>query len=347
MKCFISYALLAAIFAGAVVIVDTKDAAAASDQDLLKVATLELKENAVVYVPTHPNVTLFLQFPDVIADYTGRGFSDNPSEVAGDFYVRHLDGDSYLSVTPLTEDARRTLHVVCSGKGYPIHLFPAPEDAAWDKVIFSFADVGVAPGPQKAKARNASRKGASSASNNPGVERSSKAPSKKEKTLSSERALGMVDTLRMLSNLPERKARAMVASNSALSLSIKEKRQNCGDYSITTHFVLRDGIYDALGFYITIENATKDELVFAPPSFTVRAGEHVYTAATVDMDPVVKPRARAAAFVVVAGNGTGGENHLSVENDFRISLDAPARNNAAPVSTLEIPAPDEEGAHAR
>lgn len=303
----------------------------------VKVVTLELHDNAITYVPTNPSVTVFFQFPAPITDYAGRGFSEDPAEVAGDFFVRHLDGDAYMAVTPLTDIASRTLHVVSGGRSYPLHLFPAQEDAAWDKVIFVLPEAAGEANFRGGRDKGGIRSAAG------GVSRTNKSPATKIKQLSTERALGIIDTLRMLANLAEKKARAVVATNAALSMSVKRCRQDFGDFVITTHFVVRDSVFDALGFSVTIENTGKEVLRFAPDSLTVRAGDHVYAALAADFDPVFPPKAKQAVFFVLAGDGAGGANRLSVENDFRVSLDLVGRGDAHPVSVLAVPAPADEG----
>lgn len=309
-----------------------------------KVATLELQENQVVCVPTHPNVTVFIQFPGPITDFAGRGFSEDPAEVAGDFFVRHVDGDSYLAVTPLTDTARRTLHVISGGHGYPLHFFPATEDAAWDKLIL--VEAIRTDSRQVRLAREGGKRPAASAlpTGSDGVTRSSHPPRANAKHLGVERTLGVIDTLRMLANLPPAKALAVVQCNRALALSLASKVQDFGEYKITTHFVLRDNVYDALGFSLSIENVSRNELHFEPNSFTVRAGDHVYAATASDWSPLVPPKEKVPVFFVVAGDGSGGLNRLSCDNDFRVSLAVAARTNPHPTSTLAVPAPGEKEA---
>lgn len=298
---------------------------AAPDSGNLKVVLLPLSAEKVTYIPSNPKVTVFVQFPHPISDYAGRGFSEDPSEVAGDFFVRCLEGDSYFAVTPMTVSASRTLHVVCGGVGYPLHFFPAQEEVAWDKVIF--VESRDAPGTPHSAARGGSSE----------VARSSRRPSSTLRTLSTTRALGIFDMLRLLANLPEKKATAMVATNPALAFSVKNKRQLFGTFAITTHFVLRDSVFDALGFATTIENLSSDQLEFVPGSMTVRVGEHVYAALAEDMSPIARPKSAVPAFFVVAGDGAGGANRLAPENDFRLSIDLKGQTNPRPVTTQSIP----------
>lgn len=82
----------------------------------LHVVKLALNESDVTRVPTHPSVTVFVQFPSPITDYSGRGFTEDPQRSAGEFVLRFIGGDNYFTLSPLTETARRTLHVVVSGK---------------------------------------------------------------------------------------------------------------------------------------------------------------------------------------------------------------------------------------
>jgi hypothetical protein len=303
-----------------------------------RVVALELKENGVTYVPTNPNVTIFLQFPSPIEDFTGRGFTEDPTQVAGDFFLRHLDGDNYLTITPMTDVARRTLHVVCGGKGYPIHMFPAAEDQAWDKVIFNSPEPVDEPISSKIgkPVRNGPAKKPAEAFQ---VARTAKPPLSRIKEMNTERALGIIDTLRLLANLPERKAKAVVDTNPALTLSIKEKRQSFEAFTLTTHFVLRNNVLDALGFAVTIENTSKDELTFAPDSFTVRAGQHVYSAFAADFNPIIPPKTKIPVFFVLTGDNTGLANNLAVENDFNVSIDLIREGNAHPTTTLDVPTP--------
>lgn len=300
-----------------------------------RVFTLQLHENEVISIPTNPSVTLFIQFPAVVTDYTGRGFSSDPQREAGDFYIRHVDGDSYLSIAPLTELAERTIHIVCEGRGYPIHLFPANGEYSWDKVIFIKPEP---PKPVVTKERKSELEETSFS-----ARRTLKAPRSNHlatEKLSAERLKGMIDVMRLLANLTEKKAKAVVATNPLLTLARFDRPpQDFGDFTVTQHFALRNEFYDAIGFAVSIENRGGRPIGFVPDSFTVRASEHVYHAIFTDFDPHVGGRDHVSAFFIIAGNGVGGFNDLSVDQEFSVSLDVRTKEEDRPVSTLDIPAP--------
>jgi hypothetical protein len=296
----------------------------AGDAVPVRVVRLSLRENDVTYIPTHPSVTIFIQFPFPISDYSGRGFTEDPQQAAGDFVLRQIDGDNYLIVCPLTETARRTLHVVTGGKGYPLHFFPASASEAWEKITFLVDPSDVPSTSQKAV---------------PQIARTTKPPRKNYERPGTARVIGMIDMLRMLANMPEKQARGVVTANSALSFSIKNQAQKHEGFSITTQFVVRNQLLDSLGFAVTLENTGRQPLDFAPDSFSIRAGAHVYHAAAADLDPHLEPHGKTTAFFVVVGDGTGGANHLSSENDFRVSIDLAGRPAELPVTELAMPAP--------
>lgn len=102
---------------------------------------------------------------------------------------------------------------------------------------------------------------------------------------------------------------------------------------------------DALVFLCALTNKTSKEIHFVPGDVRVRAGDAAFNVQLADSSGIVAPGRSTLLDLVVQGNATGGKEHLSIQNDFRIEVpiaDAPPpREEMAPNPLL--PALDHPG----
>lgn len=265
---------------------------------------LRLTEGEVAQVPTHPSLAVLLEFPVAITDYAGRGFTEDPAAVAGDFFLRWGAGDSYLAVSPLVEGARGVLHVITAGRSYAVAFFPAPPDQAWAKVRFE-ALGPAGPGDAAAATR---------------VERLRRSPSPRPPSTDREAWLGVLDLLELADRLSEGQRGALLRSNPALTHRRLAGALLVSYGRIHLQSALRNDDLDTLALRFTLENTSDRPRRWRTASLRVRVGERVYTPVLHTVEPWLPAGGKGTYALVLAGDGFGGRHRLSVDNDFRISL---------------------------
>jgi hypothetical protein len=77
---------------------------------------------------------------------------------------------------------------------------------------------------------------------------------------------------------------------------------------------------DALVFRCSVENKTSRQVRFKPIDVRVRVGDASYTAQLADSSGVVLPGRTTLLDLVLQGNTSGGKEHLSILNDFRLEV---------------------------
>jgi hypothetical protein len=294
-------------------------------------------------VLTHPNEATAIEVPYPIEDWAGRGFTPDPGQVAGDFYISVRRGEKVCFVSPLAEKAQRTLQLVMRSEAFPIELRPAPQDYAFRKVVFFDA---IEEQRQFAElAEKAQQKMQSSEE----VQRLRTAPRQPLAPASDELQLGLLRTMQMLANMSEQQARKVVASNPALSWAKKDgKPVDAGDFTLATRFVIRNEAMKAIGIACEVTNKTKRRLTFLADSFVVRSGKCIYPATATDFNPVVEPGATNVAFFAVARTPDGSPLRLAVETPVQVSLALATSASVHPSAavTLQDVLSPEEAHHA-
>jgi hypothetical protein len=303
--------------------------AAASAQEPLPPASIvritlqaEEDERQPVTVPTEPQNTVEVDFPWPVEEWAGRGFTPDPEKYSGDFVIEATRGKPRIFVTPVVSEAHRVLHVVLAlpgglSRSLALELIPAPAGLAWQKVVFSPKAPGSPAVPQ--------------------VSLSPRTPRSRLRQSSPQSEIGLVRTLRLLSNFTAAEAREFVAANPALSFaSPSSPPRSFGDFTVRCLFVLRDSTTGALGFCASVANLTLRRLLFDPESWVVRAGDRVYPIRTVDFSGELEPGATATAFLVLARDQDGEPTRLLPGNDFQISVLPSGSVDSRPVSRMNL-----------
>ena len=290
--------------------------AAASAQEPLPPASIvritlqaEEDERQPVALPTEPQNTVEVDFPWPVEEWAGRGFTPDPEKYSGDFVIEATRGKPRIFVTPVVAEAHRVLHVVLALPGgltrsLAMELIPAPAGLAWRKVIFSSRPAEPPAVPQ--------------------VSLSPAAPRSRLRESSPESEIGLIRTLRLLSNFTAGQAREFVAANPALTFaSLNSPPSSFGDFTVRCRFAIRDSTTGALGFCTDIANLTSRRLLFDPETWVVRAGDRVYPVRTVYFSGELEPGATASAFLVLA-RGQDGSPRVSCPAMISRSAFSPA-----------------------
>lgn len=93
---------------------------------------------------------------------------------------------------------------------------------------------------------------------------------------------------------------------------------------------------DALVFRAVVENSGPEELHFKPGDVRIRVGDALFPVQLADSSGFVRPGGSTALDVVLQGNPAGGQEHVSIQNDFRLEI---AANGSPPPGDL-IPPPN-------
>ena len=285
--------------------------------------SLDEDERQPFALPTEPDDTLEIDFPWPVEDWAGRGFTPDPERYAGDFVVEATRGRRRIFVTPVAAQAHRVLHVVLTlpdgrSRSVPIELIPAPPGLAWRKVSFE--------GPSAAPESQVS------------VKLQPSAPRSLAREPSPESEIGLLRTLRLLSNASDGTAAAIVAANPALEFARgTEAPRSQGDYTLTTRFALRDSTTDTLGLCVSVANQTAMRLLFQPDGWALRAGDRIYPVRTVDFANELGPCASAAAFLVLTRGPGGEETGLLPDSPLEVSAVLAGMVNPRPVSRMNLP----------
>lgn len=282
----------------------------------------ESEEHQPFTVPTGSADTVEVDFPWPVDDWAGRGFTPDPAKYSGDFVVEATRGNPRIFVTPLSENARRVLHIVLAGpagesRSLPVEFIPAPPGLAWRKVIFA------PPGP-KAEAT-------------PPVRLASSPPKSRLRQPGADSELGLLETMRLLLNSTAAGAEAIVGANPSLDLKrLDSAPQSFGDYTIACRFALRDGTTDTLGLCVAVANATNRRLAFDPASWVVRAGSRVYAVQTVSFANELDPGMAAPAFLILGRGPDGEATRLLPDNAFGVSVLSAGSADPRPVQRLPL-----------
>jgi hypothetical protein len=275
-------------------------------------------------IPCQPSDTVEVDLPAPLEEWAGRGFTPDPERFAGDFAIEASRGRPRLFVTPVAAGAHRILHVVLGelrgpGRSLTLEFLPAPSGLAWTKVTF------VAP--------------AAAASSPLRLLPTPPQPSLRQPSAESE--LGLLRTLRLFANATAGEAAAWAAANPTLQFWAQDGGpRHFGDFNLTLRFALRDTTTGALGLGLSVENTSARRLLFDPASWIVRAGDHVYPAATVDFSHELEAGASAPAFLVIAHGPDGEAMRLLPDQTLETSVAILGEASPRPVQRLALPGLD-------
>ncbi len=315
-------------------------------QSGVTIQTVPFVDDHAVEVRGHPDVTTTISFPVPIDSVVGTYFARDLKTEMGDWFFSHNKGTRHLTIIPLYATAQqRNMNVVVGGKVIVLtcRVTGLREDA--------FANLRFEVPPAKPATPGAGREvgqgfpGAASPAVNETlgaslVSKSRKPPRKKPVPVDSAVLIGLMDKIKRMVGLPP-----VVVSQLAkeMNLSVSDRLENVFDYGefrIVLNRVVRDDKLDALAFYGVIDNTSGYDLIADAESSFVRCGKHVYRQRTADIPPVIPAGKTAPVFIVIAGDGEGGKNNLSVDNAYSLGVTLTHRPKESKES---VPAPVKEG----
>lgn len=287
------------------------------------------RQDAPMLIPTTPEDATVVELPTAIDNWFGRGFTANPDSQAGDFVLVLRPGERRFSVTPLTKDAHRVLHLVTRNQLLALEFIPAvTRMASYRGVIFH---------DQQAAATAVNKAADSERVRRTEVVRARTPPRSSYREPSTATLDGLRRFMRLLLNLPEDMARRAVAANPALQLvQGNGEEQPYGDFSLVLRFALRDAVTDTLGLCVAVQNRTVRRLVFDNQSWLLRAGGTVFPVRTVDFPGMVEPEKTELALLILDRGPDGKPTRLMPDNEFRVSVQVAQSLSARPVTGIDL-----------
>jgi hypothetical protein len=281
------------------------------DPDLSKKVvrrTLNQSEPADVKVGLEGITTI--EFPAKIEAINGYGFALQPNPDTDEFQLTYEKGANFFSLKALRPGVSANLTVVINQKVYCLYC-EQDSDPSF-VVIFGAPDEN---------GRLATTSEAQS-------------PVSGKKVISREQLLNFLDKVKTYSALKT----ASPASVASLSVAEPNKSATGGEIETVIKRVVRDDSLDLLGFEVQLGNRGQSDFYFDPQGFGVRVGNVKYQESISDAGGIVPAGTSVPAFFVVTGTTNGGQNDLSVDQNFDLQIQ-PSQAAKNPYATANFTEP--------
>lgn len=261
-----------------------------------------MDERIAIPVPTHPKVTTTVSFPQVIGSPDGAGFTVSPSQVKGEFLISWSPGNTYFSITPLSQTSRRNLNVPFDGKIYSFEFFPSSEFQAALQIIMRDS-------PKLGK--------------NIKIKRKTTPPKPQFQPASSPRIVGVLDTLKMLLQLDDNRLAATLEKMPYIEYVVNRDitSTDYGSYNLSLIASVRNNKFDTIAFAVRIENTSNEKLQIDPESWSARVGDRVFYQVTSDSISELDAKNETIIYFAIIGTPEGSPNFISADNPWIISVD--------------------------
>ncbi len=91
---------------------------------------------------------------------------------------------------------------------------------------------------------------------------------------------------------------------------------------------------DTLVFGLDLINQSKTTISYRPQDLAIKLGERIYTQSIVDASGSMPPNSITPAFFAITGDGSGGRNHLSPDNNWSVLVIREPKDNKPAGSKL-------------
>ncbi len=98
-------------------------------------------------------------------------------------------------------------------------------------------------------------------------------------------------------------------------------------FTVKIKNVWRFELQDTLIFGLEFVNPSNTTIRYKPQDLAVKLGERIYTQSIVDASGSMPPHTTTPAFFAVTGDGSGGRNHLSPDNNWSVLVIREPRDN--------------------
>lgn len=98
-------------------------------------------------------------------------------------------------------------------------------------------------------------------------------------------------------------------------------------FTVKIKNVWRFEVQDTLVFGLEFINPSNTTIRYKPQDLAVKLGERIYTQSIVDASGFMPPHTTTPAFFAVTGDGSGGRNHLSPDNNWSVLVIREPKDN--------------------
>ncbi len=106
------------------------------------------------------------------------------------------------------------------------------------------------------------------------------------------------------------------------------------DFTVKIKNVWRFEPQDTLVFGLELINQSKTTISYRPQDLAIKLGERIYTQSIVDASGSMPPNSITPAFFAITGDGSGGRNHLSPDNNWSVLVIREPKDNKPAGSKL-------------
>lgn len=328
--------LTACLFAGSLV-VGAQDAPQPGAQ--LEVAanvirTVALDPAKPLLIPTHPRVATTIRFPGAVGAPFGKGFTEDPSTMPGEYCISWSEGERYMTITPLDGAGAVNLNVPYKDSIYVLYFYPVEVQtqalACLNLVEQKAPEAGqvVAQGPVESRAMPAPAK----------IEKLDVVPESQYIAPTASRLMGLLDKVKLLHGTASGSVLAGMCDTMQIDLAVSSAEtqatprmsmqgvkgvvqhaiNDAGLYQIILVRAMRDRRMNCVGFACIIRNTSPQELAFDVNSFVARSGTFALNSVLADAPAIVKPGEQRTAYFIVQPPKT---YPVQAVNEWRISAD--------------------------
>jgi hypothetical protein len=128
-------------------------------------------------------------------------------------------------------------------------------------------------------------------------------------------------------------------SISTLIVAEPNKKSTIGAIETVIRRVVRDDSLGLIGFEVELSNRGQSDYYFDPEGFAVRVGDARYQQSISDCGGIVPAETSVSAFFVVSEAANGGQNDLTVDQNFGVQIRAsdPASDSTLTENFVEPP----------
>jgi hypothetical protein len=279
-------------------------AAAARDQ----VERVRLDDRLVITVPVATNRVTTLCFPSAIAAIDAAGVSTDPNLPAL-FQMAHSKGTSFVSVRAMIAKAASNLNIRWNNRTYVFELV----ESLFPVLALNLEDKPIPVLPEASP------------------------------VVSPARLLALLDKAKAFPLLKEQHPES-VAQVEVRTFGAKPLLTDFSDYQIHVEEIFRFNPEDTLVFHVTLKNRSSETIRYAPDTFSVKAGDRLYSQSISDAPGILPPNTECTVYFAITGTPDGGRNELSLKNEFTILVQRLTPSPPLPPPNREpLPVYPEEG----
>jgi hypothetical protein len=248
-----------------------------------QVQDLPLNDHMVYSVPVSVLRVTTISFPSPIAAIDGALITTD-GKTPGLFQIAHVNGTSYFSVRALAQGAVTNVNVRWNDRTYVFELHESGESCCYSLILRDDSeDAGIV------------------------------------RPLTPNRLLGLLDKAKAFPLLQQYHPEVLDDAEYR-DCHTQPLISDCGDYQVQMTEAFRFPKDDTLVFQLTVSNKTDKPIQHTPERLQVRVGNEVFYPSVADLPAIIGPRGAVTGYIAITGTPDGGQNDLSLKNDFTFVL---------------------------